>query len=431
MKKNTIIAAIVAASALLLCASCQKQEFEQQNLGFNGEGKVFTATIEGVTKTTITGEYKVNWNTGDKVSINGKEYVATPEAGNPTRATLAPTGEPAESQYTAVYPASLCNDTFFEFPSVQTYKPGEFNAPMYAKSNTKNLSFKNICGVLCFSLKGTDWIRSISVTADEPLCGAFAVKSDGKSVDLSGGGKTVTLDCYFSQRLDKNNATNFYIYLPPGTYHNLKVVVTNATYDTYEATASGEVTVSRSSIYTFNWELDFESEWKLLDEGTINETPYWNQQEERPLFYRTLDDNFLECLIPSCFGKNTIAKGSPYDVKDYRFYWNTQTNQIYIPKQYMGYTNQNGQTWFMDESEIYNWCLYYRYTSDNDFQRWIAFCNAFRSTKPEDYFPYFEDGTFHLADFYSAGEPGTDAFQGYYSCNGEDTFVCNSFKGFE
>ena len=89
MKKNIIIAAIAAASALLLCASCQKQELVEQNNGINASGKTFTATIEqGLTKTTITSEYKVNWVEGDQIDINGSIFSATPDASDATKASL-------------------------------------------------------------------------------------------------------------------------------------------------------------------------------------------------------------------------------------------------------------------------------------------------------------------------------------------------------
>ena len=77
MKKNIIIAAISAASAILLAASCQKQTEPE----LIGEGKTFTAVIEqGLTKTTITSEYKVNWEAGDQIDINGTTFSATPDA---------------------------------------------------------------------------------------------------------------------------------------------------------------------------------------------------------------------------------------------------------------------------------------------------------------------------------------------------------------
>ena len=174
MKKNIIIAAIAAISAILLCASCQKQELVEQNNG-NASGKTFTATIEqSLTRTTITSEYKVNWVEGDQIDINGSIFSATPDASDSTKASLTKvSGSDPAPDYTAVYPASIMVKTQATLPATQTYTAGKFNAPMCAMSSTESLEFKNFCGVLCFALKGTDKVKSIAVTANEQLCGPF------------------------------------------------------------------------------------------------------------------------------------------------------------------------------------------------------------------------------------------------------------------
>ena len=80
MKKNIIIAAIAAASALLLSVSCQKESLPELQNGIIGGANTFTATIEqSLTKTTLTDGVKVNWTSADKISINGKTYTATPK----------------------------------------------------------------------------------------------------------------------------------------------------------------------------------------------------------------------------------------------------------------------------------------------------------------------------------------------------------------
>ena len=265
MKKNTIIAAIAAASALLLCASCQKQEIQEQNSGINAGGKVFTATIEqALTKTTITNEYKVNWVEGDKVSINGVEYTAVPDSNDPTKAALTPPAEgsaaPVDDKYYAVYPASIMVETVPTLPATQIYTAGQFNAPMYAESGTETFTFKNICGVLCLSLNGTDKVKSIAVTANEQICGPFEF-IDAESFCFSGEneGYTVTLDCGEGVQLSSNSSTNFYVYLPPfeSCTAGMKIVVTNTEGKTFEKTTTTAVKIERNNIYTFNWTAAF------------------------------------------------------------------------------------------------------------------------------------------------------------------------------
>ena len=167
--------------------------------------------------------------------------------------------------------------------------------------------------------------------------------------------------------------------------------------------------------------------WIAFDEGIMYETPYWGEQEEKTLYYQQISETIRFCRVPECFGYETMKAGEPYDVQDYTFYWNTETNQIYVPKQWMGYANGNGETWFMDESEFYNWYWAgYGYAPGTD--EWFAFCDLFRSKYPGDYYPYYDgNGGFFLADYYTAGEPGTSAYLGRYTGGVGDSFICNSF----
>ena len=167
--------------------------------------------------------------------------------------------------------------------------------------------------------------------------------------------------------------------------------------------------------------------WIAFDEGIMYETPYWGEQEEKTLYYQQISETIRFCRVPECFGYETMKAGEPYDVQDYTFYWNTETNQIYVPKQWMGYANSNGETWFMDESEFYNWYWAgYGYAPGTD--EWFAFCDLFRSKYPGDYYPYYDgNGGFFLADYYTAGEPGTSAYLGRYTGGVGDSFICNSF----
>lgn len=261
---------IIAAAALILAASCSKQDQDivSENDIIVATGKPFTAVIEQeTTRTVLTADYKVNWESGDRISINGAEYSATPDESDATKADFTyVSGADPEPTYKAVFPASLYNAGTLELPAVQTYAVGKFNAPMYAESETENLSFKNICGVICLALKGTESVRSITITANEPVCGAFSM-TDATTVSLSGTGKTVTLqyvetgkefNAILSVPLNEETATKFYIYLPPGTYSaGMKFTITSDKGGVYEKTTAKDVTIERSNIYTFNWTANF------------------------------------------------------------------------------------------------------------------------------------------------------------------------------
>ena len=261
--KITVITAAIAASALIMAASCTNSEIAPEVVTPDITDitcKTFTAVIDQeTTKTVLTDEYKVNWESGDLININGAVYSATSDESNATRAEFKyESGTEPEPTYKAVFPADLYNAGSYAFPATQTYSAGKFNAPMYAESESEDLSFKNICGVICLSLKGTGSVRKIAVTAYEPLCGSFTM-TDASTISLTGTGKTVTLDCDGSGvQLNEETATKFYIYLAPGTYSaGMKFVITDINGGFYEKITTKDVTIERSNVYTFNWTANF------------------------------------------------------------------------------------------------------------------------------------------------------------------------------
>ena len=258
MKKNFILTSILAVSALLLSVSCAKIE-QSEILSEVADGTIFTASIDqDDAKTVLTESYKVNWEAGDKININGATYSATP-MDPATQARFTKTsGTNPNSPYKAVFPSTLYSNQAFSFPAIQTYQDGKFNAPMYAESETEMLSFKNICGVICLSLKGTDKVKSISLIANEAVCGAFTM-TDATTVNLTGTGKTVTLNLGADGvQLNSDVATKFYIYLPPKEYSaGMKIIATNTDGLVFKKTTAKAVTVERSNVYTFNMTADF------------------------------------------------------------------------------------------------------------------------------------------------------------------------------
>lgn len=184
-------------------------------------------------------------------------------------------------------------------------------------------------------------------------------------------------------------------------------------------------------------------EWK---KGTLYEDPYWGEEESKMLYYQVLTEEIWLCRFTECFGHDTIAAGDEYPVQDYVFYWNIKTNALYIPVQWMGYSNSNGKTYFSDESAFYNkyWAMkngagYGAGTmgpgagQEEGSEAWFEFCDAFRATYPEDYYPYYDgNGGFYLADQYIAGDPSDPkAYLGRYltdgNSDGYDYFIAEGF----
>lgn len=280
MRNNIISSAAVAASAILLTLSCTKQE-EMQSVN---KGKTFIATIEQAqTKTTLEDngdrKYFVNWNSGDLININAQAvYSAEPDSRKAGYAefTLVKGQEP-EPPYRAVYPADLYNseDKSFYFPMVQEYEAGRCNAPMVAMGDEESLLFHNICGVICFSLTGTDRVRAIEIFSESRrLWGRFSVDPDtwtakvdeDESQIIGGMGMgmvnpySVALDCgEDGVQLNTEKATDFYLYLPENYYpeNDLKVNIVNVNGAEYNATAQNAVTVERNCVYPFAWTVEF------------------------------------------------------------------------------------------------------------------------------------------------------------------------------
>lgn len=236
MKKNIIIAAIAAASALLLSVSCQKENLPESQNGINGGANTFTATIEqSLTKTTLTDGVKVNWTSADKISINGKTYTASPKDDDATKADFTAEDEDSTAvggKFKAIYPSTLSatneeGEVCFKFLPTQTYTADAFNAPMYAESETQTLTFKNICAVLAIKVTSEDiaTLKSIKVKADKNLTGTFTVTStiDGfKATIGTDGTEEVVLSSSEAITLASEDTT-FYIAIPEQEYSYLKI----------------------------------------------------------------------------------------------------------------------------------------------------------------------------------------------------------------
>lgn len=270
MKKTIIAITAILANTLLLFVSCEKQDFPVRE-----ENKSFTATIDqSLTKTILNSDFKVFWEPTDTVNINGTVYSALITSDSTKAEFRYVTGPEPMAPYKAIYPASLYVDGRYVFPTHQTWVQGEFDLPMYAESNTEHLAFKNICGVLHFALKGTEKVKNIIVTANEPICGIFTME-DATTVKISHPIKTVTLDCGGVQ-LNSGTATDFYIYLPPNTYTaGMRVIMTNTENEIFEKYTDGDVSIPRNKIATFNWSVsdftavDLQTQLGAVIEGAV------------------------------------------------------------------------------------------------------------------------------------------------------------------
>lgn len=213
MKKLYLLPLIMA-----FAVACQTEEMPApgQNETIEGEltEKVFTADFSAETKTALDESRNVKWSSGDVVTIYGGAESA------PADAVISDDGYsasftvvlPETDVYYAVYPATAakgCTDgrLKLELPAKQTAVAGSFDknaALAVARSEARNFSFKNVCGLLAFKV-AEEGVTSVAISSlgDEPLAGAaevvFAEDGTPEVTATDATAKTVTVSGTFER----------------------------------------------------------------------------------------------------------------------------------------------------------------------------------------------------------------------------------------
>ena len=233
MKKVLLGLAAMAMMGMMM-TSCQKDE------GLSKD--TFTATTEnGNSKTHLDG-LNLKWDDeGESIMVMGSnyqraEYFAISVTNDNTCATFAcQEGEEVDADaYQIYYPALMvtANGTL-ELPAEQEYAENNVKGfPMYAETQGHAFQFTNLCGLFRLQLQKDDVVvRSISITTDKGVNGAFAVSTSAAGAFQfeaytanDDAQKTVTLDCGNGVSID--NLTDFNIYLPAGTYSTFDITIT-------------------------------------------------------------------------------------------------------------------------------------------------------------------------------------------------------------
>ena len=232
-------AAMLLAVSGVLISSC-KERIETED-AFTAWGKEIRAELTGVgdvqTRSHNVYMYEVRWDNGDQIYVkdaNGRHAKFTLVDGENTTDGVFRQNSDEKASLTgaieAFSPADL-GETMV-WPSVMTESA---ETPMYSTKETKSegdesLKFKSLGSVvnLVFNSQTQDAaLRSITLSADQPLSGAFTVDADGKAVLADGADGTVTLDLGADGKaLTSPAAYSFYMYLPSGDYTNLTATFT-------------------------------------------------------------------------------------------------------------------------------------------------------------------------------------------------------------
>ena len=245
--KNFITAVILTAFGFI---GCQGEKLEGLNSLDNYYASVETFGTD--TKTSLGEENSVVWSTGDQIAIfaegsNGQayevldSYVGKSSGEFSMLEGLTTKDNAAVDGTIAVYPfnenlnITSAEDSYkitgITFPAEQRHTAGSFSDesfPMaaFAPEGSRNLSFKNIGGILKLSLIGNYSVSKITLTGNsgEPLSGSATIilGPDGiPSIQMSDNASTsVTLICSPAVQLDPETASDFYISIPPTDFES-------------------------------------------------------------------------------------------------------------------------------------------------------------------------------------------------------------------
>ena len=226
------------------------------------KSNVFTATVESsITRTALSNDtnvlgcYSLFWMSGDEISIS--DYTTT--AFFKTTSNLSSSAEFVcdegkisykASEYVAFYPSTITLDNMI-LPAKQTYVEGNVaNFPMRAVASNKNLAFKNLCGIIRFSLKSEEnnqfAISSIALSADKGMSGTFSIGDDNAAIVTGTDG--VVLECLEPELLNISKETDFNIIVPQGSYNSMRVKISDDKGNEVNLVAEASVVVKRSEI---------------------------------------------------------------------------------------------------------------------------------------------------------------------------------------
>ncbi|MBO4743421.1 MAG: DNA/RNA non-specific endonuclease, partial [Bacteroidales bacterium] len=257
--KTTHIALLGFALLLAACTAVKPDSHIPDNL----VTREFTASIspEAMSTRTSLDGMNVLWDeSGETISIvasDGSCYTLTQKSVSSDRTSATFSGDVPESGLLyAIYPAqnsvSLNNgNVSFGIPAVQTAVQNSFasaTAPAISKvTDTDDLHFKNVCGLIGFTVNASD-ITSIKFSASETNDGALTGPA---SVNYSGSAPVSSLNASTGNEfveLTGNiiSGKKYWALIAPGDYYDLKVIFTNSEGRTATFSSDNTLEIERS-----------------------------------------------------------------------------------------------------------------------------------------------------------------------------------------
>lgn len=246
-------------AAIVLSSSCSTDDVVLGNDTQNESAKEFTVTIDNSaeTRATLVGN-TANWESSDVININGKIYVAQSDGPTTTFSAKIEGQEAQGPTYNAYFPSNLYDGTTAILPAEvsETWADGQFNMPMYASSNSTDLRFKNLCGVLKISVT-SDQIAAVKrirvSSANKAVSGVFTVDANNSAVLTDASTVANTLTITYTDAVPTDAAgTVFYVAVPAQIYQELKIDLDadgSAYTNSMITKSSTDITIARNTIY--------------------------------------------------------------------------------------------------------------------------------------------------------------------------------------
>ena len=251
---------------LLLATGCENPEYRQPAVSHILKGTLERgATTKTHFEDPVDGISYPYWSSKDAlvVYVDGidlpDKYVLVDGAGTDKGAF---SGKITGNRYVALYPYAdrvrngLKGDELsLVLPGTQVYAPNSFGEgafPMLGLGDEQGLSFKNLCAVLKFSMTGNAAVKAVRFVAHDTtmaVCGPAKVRTDFTTepalVMDEGGTHTVTLQCPGVQ-LYEDNATEFFVVIPAGTYRGGFSLEIETFSGTFTRSVNSDVSFGRS-----------------------------------------------------------------------------------------------------------------------------------------------------------------------------------------
>ena len=277
MKRLTVFT-LIAVSMLPACTNEALQEkVANQNYSFTAR------TDAGIKTRTCLGEvlsnetYPLLWEKGDRIIIapSGKpatSYYETQDQESDVAEFRFISGlegnemPPENTALTALYPADAYKFTdgkhTINIPENQTYRKNSISSgtmPMIAEATSRELHFRNVCGILRLRLNTLEQdtkLSTIKVAADKAISGPIATL-EGTDVTWNNPdgetGRGITLSC--DGVALSPEPEDFFIVLPPGNYSGFKIQLETEGPDKKTYRMNEVLEIERSAITTVNLDL--------------------------------------------------------------------------------------------------------------------------------------------------------------------------------